>query len=165
MNLKLKKILNESLLEEYITINIPIKVKFRTDSSQEEDLLKDLKSLLNEEVTDNVEYYSDKDIYPYLKGMEDKIAEELNISTLEIEHIYVNLDSYHNIPMMNGTLFFDIFTKIPVEEGLVKKTFNTLLNNNIINKEFTITLEDDIYDIFDVIIEVEKLSDVEIGAD
>lgn len=165
MDFKFRKKLNESLLEEYITINVPIKVKFRTDSYQEEDLLKDLKSFLNEEVADNVEYYSDKDIYPYLIDMKDKIAEELNVSSIEIEHIYVNLDSYHSIPMMNGVLFFDIFTEIPIEEGLIKRTFNTLLNNNIINREFTITLEDDVYDIFDVIIEVEKLSNVEIGDD
>ncbi len=165
MDFKFKKRLNESLIDEYITIQIPIKVKFRTDSSQEEDLLKDLKSLLNEEVSDNVEYYSDKDIYPYLIDMKDKIAEELNISTLEIEHIYANLEAYHSVPIMNGVLFFDIFTKIPVEEGDVKRVFNTLLNNNIVNREFTITLEDDDYDIFDVIIEVEKVSDVEIGVD
>ena len=163
MDFKFRKKLNESLLDEYITIQIPIKVKFRTDSYQEEDLLKDLRSLLNEEVADEVEYYSDKDIYPYLKDMENKIAEELNISSIEIYHLYVNLEAYHRIPIMNGVLFFDIFTEIPVEEGDIKKVFNTLLNNNIINREFTITLEDDDYDIFDVIIEVEKVSDVEIG--
>ena len=165
MDFKFRKKLNESLLEEYITINVPIKVKFRTDSYQEEDLLKDLKSLLNEEVADNVEYYSDKDIYPYLIDMKDKIAEELNISSIDIEHLYVSLDSYYSIPMMNGVLFFDIFIETPVEESLIKRTFDTLLNNNIINREFTITLEDDTYDIFDVIIEVEKLSNVEIGDD
>lgn len=157
------KRLNESLIDETITVSVPIKVKFRTDSYEEEDLLKDLKSKLNEEVAENVEFYLDKDIYPYLKDIQDKVAEELGVESIEIEHLSVNLDSYISTPMMNGNLFFDIFVPSPVEEGEVSRVFNTLLNNNVIDKELTITLEDDIYDMFDVIIEVEKLSDVEVG--
>lgn len=157
------KRLNESLVEETIQILVPIKVSFRTDSSDEESLIKDLKALLVEEIVDNVEYYSDNAVYDYLKDMEDKISEEFGVESIDVEHLYADLDIYSRVPIMNGNLRFDIFLEKPVEEGEIKRVFNTLLNNNVINREFTITLEDDFYGIFDVIIEVEKLSDVEIG--
>ena len=163
--MKFKKRLNESLVDEYIRINIPIKVSFRTDSSDEEDLMKDLKSLLGKEIFDNVEYYSDKAIYEYLNDVKEKIADGLGVNSIDIEHLYLDLDTYSSVPIMNGTLYFDIFLEEQVEEGTIKRVFNTLLNNNIVNREFTITLEDDTYGIFDVIIEVEKLSDIEIGDD
>ena len=163
--MRVKRRLNESLIEEYFVVQIPIRVRFRTDSVEEEQLIYDYHDTLYEEVYDNVELKEYNSIYDYLKDMEDKILDGLNVSFIDIHHPYLNLDNFNNTPIMEGEVLFDVDVDEPVNKSQAKRIFNTLLNNNVINQEFTIILQNEHYGEFYVMIEVEKTSDVEIGED
>ena len=163
MKIKINKKLNESLLEELFTVVIPLKVKVRTDSSEEENLLIDLNSEISNEVIENVDYQLNKNLYPYLQDNKSNIEKQLDIKNeSKILHIDVNLEPYKRIPIMSGTAFFDVEIDKPVDDGEVKRIFNTLINNNSIYEEFTFTMEDDYYGMFDFIVEIEKSGEIEI---
>ena len=72
------------------------------------------------------------------------------------------MERYKHTPVMEGTASFDVEIDKPLDEGETQRIFNTLINNNAVYKEFTFTMEDNYYDIFDVIVELEKTGDVEV---
>ena len=161
--MKFNKRLTEGLLEETFRVIIPIKAKIRTDSTEEKDLLLDLNSEISSEVVENIDYQLNKDLYPYLRDSKQDISKQLNIEgEFKILHIDVDMERYKHTPVMEGTASFDVEIDKPLDEGETQRIFNTLINNNAVYKEFTFTMEDNYYDIFDVIVELEKTGDVEV---
>lgn len=149
------KRLNESLVKESFIINIPIRVKLNIESNR---LIQDLHEEIYKVVFDSIEEKENKYIFNYLQGMVDKIIEELNTPTFDMQDVYLNLDEFDNIPIMNGNLFFEVYIGKSINKSNITRVFNTLLNNNIINKEFTISIQEE-----NIKVEVTKISNIEIG--
>ena len=161
MKVRIHKKLNEELVSGIITIIIPIKIKIDTE---DKNILTELNETVSIESINNVELTLNNDIIPYIKDNKDAILKQLNISNFNISDININADEYNTVPIISGIALFDFEVNEEVDKGMLKQTFNTLLNNNVIFKELTSTIEDDVYDIFDINITVEKDGDIEIGS-
>lgn len=161
MKLKIHKKLNEELLSGIITIIIPIRIKIDADNKT---ALIELNENISMESINKVEVTLNNDIVSYIEGNKDVILKQLNISDFNISDINIDADEYNTVPIISGIALFDFETKEQVDKGMLKQTFNTLLNNNVIFKELTSTIEDDVYDIFDINITVEKDDYIEIGS-
>ena len=161
MKLKIHKKLNEELLSGIITIIIPIRIKIDADNKT---ALIELNETISMESINKVEVTLNNDIVSYIDGNKDAILKQLNISDFNISYINIDADEYNTVPIISGIALFDFETNEQVDKGMLKQTFNTLLNNNVIFKELTSTIEDDVYDIFDINITVEKDDYIEIGS-
>lgn len=161
MKVRIHKKLNEELIYGIITIIIPIRIKIDT---KDKNILTELNETVSIESINNVELTLNNDIIPYIKDNKDAILKQLNISDFNISDIDINADGYNSVPIISGIALFDFEVNEEVDKGMLKQTFNTLLNNNVIFKELTSTIEDDVYDIFDINITVEKDGDIEIGS-
>lgn len=158
--MKIRRRLNESLIQDGFVVTVPLIIKFRTDSNDEESIIRDLKPLIMNDVVDELDHRYNKELSPYLKENKQVMEDALKVG-LDIYSINVNAESYNNIPMMDGYLFFDVYIDYgQTSIGEVKRVFNTMLNNNVINKEITFTLEHEEYGEFDVIVESIKNGNV-----
>ena len=159
--MKVKRRLNESLVEESFVISVPIIVKFRITSSDEEIIIKQSHDEILYQLREEVEYRLDKKIFPYLEEMQSELEDSID-STMSIGRIYANLSGYKTVTIINGNLFFEVSISSPADKSTIYRVFNTVLNNNAIGTEFTITMEDDYFDIYDVIVNIEKYDNVEL---
>lgn len=161
MKVRIHKKLNEELISGIITIIIPIKIKIDTE---DENVLAELNEVISTNAIDSIEVSLNDSIIPYIEDSKDNVLEQLNIEDFNISYLNINADIYNSVPIISGIALFDFETDEDVDKGMLKQTFNTLLNNNVIFKELTSTIEDDVYDIFDINITVEKDGDIEIGS-
>ena len=161
MKVRIHKKLNEELISGIITVIIPIRIKIDADNK---NALTELNETVSIESINNVELTLNNDIVSYIDDNKDVILKQLNISDFNISDININADEYNTVPIISGIALFDFETDEQIDKGMLKQTFNTLLNNNVLFKELTSTIEDDVYDIFDINITVEKDGDIEIGS-
>lgn len=161
MKVRIHKKLNEELISGIITIIIPIKIKIDTE---DKNILTELNEVISIESINNAELTLNNDIISYIDDNKDIILKQLNIRDFNISDINIDADIYNSVPIISGIALFDFEVNEEVYRGMLKQTFNTLLNNNVIFKELTSTIEDDVYDIFDINITVEKDGDIEIGS-
>ena len=161
MKLKIHKKLNEELISGIITIIIPIRIKIDTE---DENVLAELNETISIDAINNSEIFLNDTVIPYIEDSKDDILKQLNINDFNISDINIDADEYDTVPIISGIALFDFETSDDVDRGMLNQTFNTLLNNNVIYKELTSTIEDDMYDIFDINITLEKEGDIEIGS-
>lgn len=161
MKIRIHKKLNEELISGIITIIIPIRIKIDADNK---NALTELNETISIDSINNVELTLNNDIISYIDDNKDIILKQLNIRDFNISDINIDADIYNSVPIISGIALFDFEVNEEVDRGMLKQTFNTLLNNNVIFKELTSTIEDDVYDIFDINITVEKDGDIEIGS-
>lgn len=162
--MKIKRRLYESLTDEFFIINIPIEISFRTNSYEEESVVIDLREALFEEIHENAEFRLDRNIHSFLSDMKGEIEDELN-AQISIGRVYLNLERLKRTSVLPGIAYLEVQIDHPVDEGKAARVFNTLINNNTVNTEFTFTMEDPDYDPFDVFAELTKTDKVEIGGD
>ena len=161
MKLKIHKKLNEELISGIITIIIPIRIKIDTENG---NVLAELNETISIDAINNAEVTLNDIIIPYIEDSKEDILKQLDIKDFNISYLNINADEYDTVPITSGIAIFDFETDEDVDKGMLKQTFNTLLNNNVIYKELTSTIEDDTYDIFDINITIEKEADVEVGS-
>lgn len=156
--------LNEALFSEEVEIRVPVQVKFRTTSPDEDSLIIDLKTQLLDVIQDELEYKLDNDLYPTLQNYAPKISQAVG-AKIEINHLYLNLEPYNSVLNSKGDIELHIVLDEPADSGALKNSFNTVLNNNIVWQEITIPFEDEEYGEFDIIVEIEKTGEVEVEGD
>ena len=161
MKLKIHKQLNEELISGSITIIIPIKIKI---DAEDKNVLKELKEVISIDSINNAEIFLNDTIIPYIEDSKEDILKQLNIKDFNTSYININADEYDTVPIISGIAIFDFEVNEKIDKGMLKQTFSTLLNNNVIYKELASTIEDDTYDIFDITILIEKDGDIEIGS-
>ena len=161
MKVRIHKKLNEELISGIIAIIIPIRIKIDTE---DENVLAELNEVISTNAIDSTEVTLNDIIIPYIEDSKEDILKQLNIKDFNTSYININADIYNSVPIISGIALFDFEVNEEVDKGMLKQTFNTLLNNNVIFKELTSTIEDDVYDIFDINITVEKDGDIEIGS-
>lgn len=161
MKIKVHKQLNEELLSDVITIIIPIRIKILDGSSLDEQILEEFSNDISNDMIDFVYSYLNKTLPNYFYENGKIIDKQLNITGFDISEIYINAKPYDSVPIISGTAFFDMSIKGSVDRGLTKQTFNILINNNTIYKEFSLNehFEED----YTVLAVLEKEGKVEIG--
>lgn len=159
--MKIRKKLNEELLEEYAEIIIPINVKFRTTSDDEDEVVyyeeDKITHTLEEEFEDTVCVTIDR----FLDNKESEIIKQLN-KEIHIMYAKIHLDEYNNVLSADGQITISLDYEGSLDESSIKEVFNTLLNDALINDEITIEYESDEYGEFDIIAEINKVDNIEI---
>jgi len=159
--MKIKKRLNEELLEEYIKVIIPINVKFRTTSDEENDVVYYLEDEITKVLQENFEDSICNTIDKFLLNKQKDIEKQLN-KNIDLYYCQIDLEEYNNVLSANGQIYFDFQYEGTLDESTVRNIFDTLLNDALINDEITIEYESEEYGDFDIIAEITKAGSIEI---
>lgn len=154
--------LREVLIDTYTTVGVPISVKFRTTSPDEDEIIVDLKRDIMDKLIEKFDYKMNSIIRPFLEDKKGEIEKNFN-AEVSFEYSDLELEDYDNVLNSNGLIRFDVYTNMPVSDTNIKNVFNTLLNDALLNTEMTIPFKTDKYGDFDIIAELNKEGNVEIG--
>ena len=162
MKIKVHKKLNEELLNNVFTVIMPLKIKAIVNSADSKELFTNLKEQISTKMIDTVYEFLNKNLYSYLNDNKQNLEKQLKVSDINFSEIDINADEFYDVPIISGIAYFDVEIDKPVDKGRTKQLFNTLINNNVLYKEFTLTVEGE-YSIFNINITLEKESAVELG--
>lgn len=154
--------LREVLIDTYTTVSVPISVKFRTTSPDEDEIIVDLKRDIMDKLIEKFDYKMNNIIRPFLEDKKGEIEKNFS-AEVSFEYSDLELEDYDNVLSSNGLIRFDVYTNMPVSDTNIRNVFNTLLNDALLNTEITIPFKTDKYGDFDIIAELNKEGSVEIG--
>lgn len=160
MKLKIHKKLNEELISGTTTIVVPTKIKLSCD---DEEILSELKDVIFTKVVEEVDFVLHQNLLPYVEDNRDNISTQLNIDELAILDMDLyDVDKYDTVPIMSGNILFDIQIYGFADRGRIRQVFNTLINNNVLYKEFDCEIENDLHGTFVINVILEKEEEVEV---
>lgn len=163
MKIRIHKKLNEELLNNVFTVIVPLKIKAIVNSDESKELFIKLREQISTKMINTVYEFLNESLYSYLNDNKQNLEKQLNIEYINFSEIDVNADEFYDVPIISGIAYFDVEIDKPVDKGRTKQLFNTLINDNVLYKEFTLTIEDE-SSIFNVNIILEKEHTVELGS-